>query len=189
MASERLFYALMPDEELQQALHDQGMAWKSRFRGRLTALETIHLTLFFIGSVEESVTRCLLEHSADIQLPAFDLRLDTACHWPRPKVVWMGPRIIPDELRYLHEAVRGLVADCGLNVEGFPYRPHITLYRKVRKAPSCLQVQPLHWPVRDFALVRSKTLPSGPVYEILQRWPLIDEKNSHGGMNSPAAME
>jgi 2'-5' RNA ligase len=57
------------------------------------------------------------------------------------------------------------------------FKPHITLARRKAPAP---RVPPvvfgLTWPVSEsFALVRSELKPRGPVYTILERFPLRGE--------------
>jgi len=59
-----------------------------------------------------------------------------------------------------------------------PFKPHITLARRKAPAP---RVPPvvfgLEWPVTEFALVRSELKPKGPVYTILEKFPL---RGDHG---------
>jgi 2'-5' RNA ligase len=52
------------------------------------------------------------------------------------------------------------------------FRPHVTLARKVLRAPRMLQMRPVIWTFADFVLVGSNTLPEGSVYTVLERFPL-----------------
>ncbi len=53
-----------------------------------------------------------------------------------------------------------------------PYRAHLTLARKVGKAPRSQAIEAIQWPVNEFCLVQSRTLPTGAEYAVLRTWPL-----------------
>jgi 2'-5' RNA ligase len=63
-------------------------------------------------------------------------------------------------------AVQGFVPDSK------PYRPHVTVARKVVKPHALGAIHPVEWRVEDFALVESVTAPEGAQYTPLQHWPL-----------------
>jgi 2'-5' RNA ligase len=50
------------------------------------------------------------------------------------------------------------------------FRPHVTLARKVHRAPRVTKMEPVIWTCNDFVLVDSKTLPEGSVYTVLERF-------------------
>jgi 2'-5' RNA ligase len=65
----------------------------------------------------------------------FDMQLSGVGAFPnfrRPRVVWMGVEAEP-RLELLHHDVEVAAADAGYEVEGRPFRPHVTLAR-VREA-------------------------------------------------------
>jgi 2'-5' RNA ligase len=64
------------------------------------------------------------------------------------------------------------LATCGFERESRPYRPHIALLRKARGLPGGVLEDPIPWEVREFVLVTSLSVPDGPRYKVLQRWPL-----------------
>lgn len=77
----------------------------------------------------------------------------------------------------LREGVRELLGEEALLAGGDkPFKPHITLARRKAPAP---RVPPVvfgvEWPVTEFALVRSELKPRGPVYTILEKFPLRGE--------------
>ena len=45
--------------------------------------------------------------------------------------------------------------------------------RKVYKPLPEMNIDDIVWAVRDFVLVRSNTLSSGVEYEVIARWPLL----------------
>lgn len=170
--SERLFFALWPTPQQQAAWAEVARAVLPSGSGRPLPAQNLHLTLVYLGQVD-SATRQALEARVDaIHVQPFELRLERFGHWRRPQVLWWGPRETPAPLQALVAALRRAAGDCGLEVEGRPYQAHMTLGRKVRRAPGRPQAAPQTWPVQDFALVRSNLLPAGAHYEILRRWPL-----------------
>ena len=74
-----------------------------------------------------------------------------------------------------------MVYACGLVADGNqPYRPHLTLSRKVLRPVSGADPQPICWNISDFCLVHSVTRDSGAEYRILQRWELTADPGEHG---------
>ena len=53
-----------------------------------------------------------------------------------------------------------------------PYRPHVTLARKVRAAYEEVEFEPISWDVREFGLVESTSTVEGVKYQVKLRWPL-----------------
>jgi len=67
------------------------------------------------------------------------------------------------------------LAGCGFTPESRPFRAHVTLTRKGRSHPPQDLPAPIAWPVREFVLVSSLSVPEPPRYKVLQRWPLAGE--------------
>jgi len=142
--------------------------------GRRLPPEHIHITLAFLGSVDEARQDCMIEAAAGIQGQAFRLELDEAGHFPRPQVVWVGTRHMPPVLQSLQtQLVSELMRQCGYEPEARPFVPHITLWRKVQRVSLPETVGPVSWLVSRFVLARSRTLPTGAEYSIVQEWPLV----------------
>jgi 2'-5' RNA ligase len=169
---QRLFFALTPSPELAQTFYQLANNALRDCRGRRLKPEQIHLTLRFIGSVNEEVATCLEDVAGHIHLPAFELVFDTLGYWPRPRVVWSMPSHVPTALTDLAAQLERICVGCGLPSETRAYVPHLTLLRNARQRPPDTHMTSLHWPVEAFALMRSETLPQGAVYTELQRWSL-----------------
>lgn len=168
----RLFFALWPDDPLRLQLNKLNNKIGRQVRGRKMRAENLHLTLSFIGGVDESTADCLQQMSSAIQLPSFHLTFDQLGYFPRPKVIWLGSDTFPEALQQLVDAINSGMGECGLEPERRPFSPHLTLMRKVPKGVMLDDVQPLEWSVNDFCLVESNTLPEGAVYRVISRWPL-----------------
>ncbi len=134
-------------------------------------LDTLHLTLAFVGEVEAGRLDALKAIGAAIRLPSFELRLDFIDRWPHNDIAWVGcsepSAVLPEFAATLRDA---------LSAQGFPverrgFTPHLTLLRK-SELPSARQaVTPVVWPVTEFVLVRSRRMAHGANYEVLARWP------------------
>lgn len=172
--SQRLFFALWPDAAVRAALERHAQACAAG-QGRVVARQNLHLTLVFIGNVAASGRACLEQAAAAVRCPPFELVLDRYGHFPRPQVYWLGTGQPSPMLLRLVSRLREAQSDCGLAPEPRPFRAHVTLARKVRRPPPAVDPRPLHWPVDRFVLVRSRTLPEGPVYTCERTWMLQEE--------------
>lgn len=141
----------------------------------------LHVTLRFIGEVEEGLAAEIDEALAGIAAPGFDLALDGFGTFGRakPNHLWAAVERAPG-LLHLQAKVEAAVVRLGLEPEGRKYIPHVTLAR-FKEAPVG-RVQdfiaghsPFHagpWPVDRFVLYRSHLGRSGAEYEALADYPL-----------------
>ena len=167
-ASRRLFFALWPEGEVRDALR----AWqKGCLSGnvRPTHRDDLHLTVHFLGQVDAGRIDRLLALADQVHVPRFDLVLDRLGHFARPRVLWAGPATVPAELRNLHADLASGLRDCGFEPESRPYRPHVTLARKVRERPEVADLPAIHWTVGHWALVESRP-GRVPLYAPLNVW-------------------
>lgn len=166
----RLFFALWPDDAVRQALlhwQTQRLAAKARWQHRAD----LHLTLHFLGTVEPDRLDPLRALGDAVSIRRFVLVLDQLGHWSRPQVLWCGPTAPPAELLALHRRVGEGLSALGLPLDRRPFRPHVTLARKVRSGPEVGPIEPLDWTVREWALVESRP-GERPHYRPVYRWTL-----------------
>lgn len=168
----RLFFALWPDPQRQQTYHRLARRLLAETGGRPVAAPDLHLTLAFIGAADAAVRHCLEDVADTVALAPFELTLDRAGYWPRPRVAWLGTTQTPEPLRELARRLNEGMAVCGLQPERRPFAAHLTVARKARCAPAGEAIAPQAWPVADFVLAESLTLPQGGRYRVLRRWPL-----------------
>jgi 2'-5' RNA ligase len=169
--NQRFFFALWPSLELSRELYSVA----SRVLegdGRRVPPENIHLTLAFLGSVKASFRQCAEQVATTVRTDSFTLTLEQIGCWPKPGIVWVGPRHTPEPLsRLVQELNAGLVA-CGYVPEERSYAAHLTVARKWRRCNKDLPIDPLMWEVRRFCLVQSHTHAEGARYEIVRSWEL-----------------
>ncbi len=171
-ASQRLFFALWPSSELQNRIFHCGQLLASETPARLPPTENLHLTLLFLGQVSSEVQRCLEQAATALALPCFELDFGKLVHRHKQRMIWLQPDASPAALQVLVAGLRQIAADCGLSIDPRPYCAHMTLLSKVARAPTNLPRPAFVWPVREFVLVASKTLPAGAQYQIVKKWRL-----------------
>lgn len=163
----RLFLALWPDDDVRHQLVRRRNAWRWPRGATPVADAKLHVTLHFLGFVDEARVPELME-GFRVPVTPFELELDTSKVWHRSIAV-LEPAVIPWELLELHAALAHQVARMGLAVEDRPYKPHVTMSRRASGAVPPDFNEPLRWAVDGYALVQSK-LNEGGEYRVLQRY-------------------
>lgn len=183
----RLFLAGEIPDVVKQTLHGQLEPVRaSTPQARWTPAGSLHLTLVFLGSVP------------DASAPALEEAFGAVCGRSHPLSLRLSgvetfgpsrsPRVLAITLGGDVEALQGMVADARRVASAVvpleperPFRPHLT----VARAPS-VQGDPLlgrcrtalghvldgEFVLRDVALMRSDTRPTGAVHATLARWTL-----------------
>jgi 2'-5' RNA ligase len=169
--TQRLFFALWPDEAVRAALDAAGQSLLGKRVKRIPAAN-LHMTLAFAGSVTASTRQCLEAAAGNLQLAPFDLTIEQCGYWHRPRIVWLGPVHAPPALWSLAGGLRAAFEACGLPVETRPYQPHVTLARKISRLTHDTPITPVHWSIRSFSLIESVTDPRGARYQRLVSWTL-----------------
>jgi 2'-5' RNA ligase len=158
----RLFLAVELDPALRGALDhaiaplratEPGLAW--------VAPEKLHLTMKFLGDVDDAGAERLtaaLDAVAMNHRP-FEMTLGGVGAFPnfrRARVVWMAVESEP-RLELLHHDLEVACGDAGFEMEGRPFRPHITLAR-VRSPLPLERARPLARAARRVAFAASETV-------------------------------
>lgn len=103
---------------------------------RWLPVEQFHLTLRFIGEVDNGVFADVADSLADVHVPPFALHLSGVGHFPprgAPRVLWAG---VADgaPLARLHDKIERRLQSLGLDPDGRKFHPHVTLAR-LKRAP------------------------------------------------------
>ena len=166
----RLFFGLWPDDKTRQALfHWQTHNLPADVRWQHRA--DLHMTLHFLGQVDDALFDPLLGLGAGLDAPGFGMVLDEIGHWRKPQILWAGPTSVPGELAQLHAQLGARLNDLGIATEARTYKPHVTLARKVLERPALQPLLPLTWAVGELVLVESRP-GVAPMYHPVGRWPL-----------------
>jgi 2'-5' RNA ligase len=170
-SSRRLFLACWPDQALQDLLYSLAQRLQKKHGGRKTARENIHLTLIFLGQVQQHREQQLRNQLRTLDVKQFDLELDEAGAFTHCRINWVGPRIIPKGLKDLHQALKHISHDLGFHTGERAYKPHVSLLRKAKTRPEHA-IDPIPWKVDRYCLIESKLKGNGVQYEILEEFQL-----------------
>jgi len=179
----RLFTAIDLPEPVKNALTIlcsgvPGAKWVKR--------DQMHLTLRFIGDVDEKQFTSIRDVLGGIQIAPFQIRLESVGQFPpkgAPRVLWVGVQA-PDILGMLYQQIESALTSLGLEPENRPYSPHITLARlKTAPPPDAMrtffsrhaQFQTGSIPVDSFILYSSTLTPNGSIYRKEAIYPLKNE--------------
>jgi 2'-5' RNA ligase len=170
----RLFFALWPDDAVRQQITDAfNQSPQSKLNGRIMRQSNLHITLHFIGNVNDEKMHCLHQQASQQTAEAFSLNLDHYGYFYKPRVLWMGCHQQPDNLKSLYKELGVLFRHCDYQAENRPYAPHLTLMRKLSRPGELEPFSSISWQVNDFVLVESVAGAAGVEYKVLQRYPLL----------------
>jgi RNA 2',3'-cyclic 3'-phosphodiesterase len=105
------------------------------------AVEQLHLTLRFIGEVDDGTVSLMKSSLAKIRFTPFPLTLCGVGHFPpgrHPRVLWVGMQPC-DPLIRLQQEVELALIDTAIAPEERRFSPHITLARLKDTPPSAVE--------------------------------------------------
>jgi len=148
--------------------------------------ESIHLTLKFLGEVEEEriplIKGAVQEGLEGARPLVLSLAGMGAFPNPRsPRVIWVGIAGERERLCQLQERVERAMEKIGFSREARPFSPHVTLGR-TRSGRGCPALMDLVGRMADLEvgvvraqsidLMRSQLHPAGAIYTIIESFPL-----------------
>lgn len=174
----RLFTAIDIPATIQDRLHRLG---RQVHGARAVPAHQLHLTLSFIGEVEDHRLDSIQLALAAIAAPPFAIVLQgIGCFPPRgpARIVWAGVQPQPFLLR-LHDLIQPSLVPCGIIGETRSYSPHITIARIKTPAAGVRTFVADHAafiteeiPVTEFVLYSSRLTPQGAIHTVERRYPL-----------------
>ncbi|MBC8355164.1 MAG: RNA 2',3'-cyclic phosphodiesterase [Planctomycetes bacterium] len=165
----------------------QGKLAESEVNASWTDSENMHLTMQFLGDVDETDVPEVCKRVAVAAVPfaPFHVEFAQAGAFPaadRPRTVWIGVDQGNQELVDLHFAVQESLAEMRFPRERRTYKPHLTIGRVHDGGASRERLAELIAHYRDFnaescdvteVLIFASYLErSGPTYQIMGRAPL-----------------
>ncbi len=183
----RMFVAIpVPDSVKQHARMFRNELGASRADIKWVEYENYHLTVKFLGEVDEAslpVINKNLMRAAD-SCPDFNLSIDGLGFFPsriRPRVIWLGLRGEIEKAEFLGERVDAYLASLGFE-EAKEHRFHLTLGRirtdaQLNELLKIAEHMAGHKKVNPFKvdrvqLMQSSLGPSGPKYSVLETYEL-----------------
>lgn len=182
----RLFVALDIPEEIRERLRQyvermQAFAPDARW----ARIESLHVTLKFIGEVKEEKLPAIKSALAQIKAQAFQVEFKDIGFFPSPKsarVFWAGVSA-SDALPQLALATETAAEKVGIARENRAYHAHLTLARAPEGVRHCFRLlqerlsaeEAPHFgtmTAQEFFLYQSQIMRGGARYTKLQRFPL-----------------
>ena len=179
----RLFIAL----DIPQNVRERISAYVERVRplcpdARWVRVEGVHITLKFIGEIQDARVPEVSKTLAGIKARPFDVKFDNVGFFPSPKsprVFWIGVHA-GEELPRLAEAVSEALAAIGIPREDKSYSPHLTLARagsrgNLKELTSSVEGEAFGtMTAQEFFLYRSQLGRGGSKYTKLERFGLSE---------------
>ncbi|MFM9882002.1 MAG: RNA 2',3'-cyclic phosphodiesterase [Burkholderiales bacterium] len=170
----RLFFALWPTAAVARSIWEVGGAIQRETGGRLTRLDSIHITLAFLGEVSADRSDDAIGVGRRVEARAFTFTINWLRYWEHNRLVWVGPSAEPVSLLALVQPLQDCLKAARFDIETRPFKAHATLIRNARMASSEQVVGPIAWRVDEFALVHADSADGTSPYRILERFPLRD---------------
>lgn len=172
----RAFIAIELPEEIKDYLKE---LQKELMGIRVSFVKDFHLTLKFLGEVDEFTLEKIKNKLKEIKFEPFSLKLTNIGVFPNEsyiRVVWVGAE--PEQkVVELQKKVENSLFDFKFKKD-YEFKAHLTLARvkfiddktafvdKIKK----LEVKPLEFEVSSFSLMKSTLTGEGPVYEELEKF-------------------
>jgi 2'-5' RNA ligase len=159
-----------------RSIWDLGGAIHRETGGRLTRVDSIHVTLAFLGEVGANRLDDAIGAGRRLRASAFTFTINWLRYWQHNRLVWVGPSVEPASLLALVQPLQDGLKLARFDLETRPFKAHATLVRNARTAPIERDVTPIDWDVNEFALVHSDPAAGESQYRILERFPLRDRR-------------
>ncbi len=178
----RLFVALDPPEEVKDALDRlceglPGIRWSDPGQ--------FHLTLRFVGEVEQGTFYEIGEHLAGVSHPPFELAFKGIGQFPprgAPRTLWAGVEDPAGGVAGLRRRIERVLGEAGCPPERRRFAPHVTLGRFRAPPPEERLASYLfrrnlfrteRFPVSAFGLYSSQLRPEGSLYTLEARYDFV----------------
>lgn len=196
----RLFIAIELDDDARHAIAAEQTRLQAVLGDERSALEWIrpehiHLTLAFLGEVEDGPAQAAGEAIGQpVQADRFAIVFGGLGVFPpggAPRVLWLGLAAGAREVITLQGEIAARVARLGIALERRPFHPHLTLARWRTSRPSDRRrVAAADCPhdiarmeIGAVSLIHSRLSPAGPTYVTLARGPLSQGPVSQGTLS------
>ena len=169
----RVFFALWPAPATRAAVAEIAHDVVGRAGGRATRVDSLHLTLAFVGDVAHGRIHALeaIGGAAARAVASFTLTLDRLGGFDDAGIAWIGTDAVPEDLSELVRRLNEGLAAQRFRVDKRPFAAHVTLARKCRRM-STATIAPIPWPIDRVSLVASELGAGGSRYRMLAEWRL-----------------
>jgi RNA 2',3'-cyclic 3'-phosphodiesterase len=178
MSTLRLFFALQPAPEQNAALVERVAPLVAHLGSKVVPAANLHATLCFVGAVETERLDALRAAAATLGGRPVRLNFDALEYWGAPKILCATESRDSSSASELAIALAEAVVAAGFSPDLHPFRPHLTLARKI----SAAQAATVPWPLPlepsvvmrsdRFVLMESRRDDAGSIYSAVDSWSL-----------------
>jgi len=152
--------------------------------------ENMHLTVLFLGNINEETIPAMAEDISDIceRFSPFIVRMKGVGCFPNirnPKVIWVGIDGEIERMARFYESLVMNLSKYGIKQENRTYRPHLTLGRikgnsnirdrMVGMISKGREITDKEFILQELVLFKSDLRPQGPIYTKLNSWSLLKD--------------
>ena len=176
----RLFFALQPSPAQGAGLVARVAPLVAQLQAQAAPAANLHATLCFIGAVPQEKLALLCEAAAEVRGRHSELCFDALEYWAKPKILCATAPGTAESApaAELARRIGDAATAAGFTPDLKPFRPHLTLGRKVvaQRAAECEWPRDLSPPLRlqcdRFVLMQSRRDETGSIYSVVASWPL-----------------
>ena len=160
---QRLFFALNPPADVRRQV-DRVRLQVGLVDARPVPVENLHITLAFLGRVENERLESLAEVMSQLPPPYTSLNLDRCGWFKQARVGWIGCSSVAEDILEFQAKLVEMIRELGFELDDRPWTPHITVYRKMRTRPVMVPFKPIKWNLDSYDLMVSEQRPGGVQY-------------------------
>ena len=165
----RLFFAVWPAPAAARELARVGEALAGLVGGKPVPAEKIHMTLAFLGSLDEEEMGAAVLAARTVKGREIRMTIDGVGSFRRSRVGWAASSQPDPALAELQATLAEALRARGFTLEDRAFTPHVTLARKIDKPVPRAPVAPIEWRSKAFTLAEST---GDGRYEVRESWGL-----------------
>ncbi|MBI2451631.1 RNA 2',3'-cyclic phosphodiesterase [Candidatus Pacearchaeota archaeon] len=170
-----------PDEVIKEVARIQNLIKNKKFTGKITELENLHLTLKFLGEINNENLNRVKKLLSEIKLKEFEAKLTelgTFSYRGAPKIVWI--KVGGEGIFNLQKQIDVVLTSLLKPEERFMSHLTIARIKYVKDIKDFynyienISVKPIKFSVKSFKLKYSELKPLGPVYKTIKEFKAIN---------------
>jgi len=177
----RLFISVDLPQEIKNKIRKTQNQIKKYVIGTFPKPENLHLTLKFLGEISEEAKAQLIKELSKLKFKPFELTLQGVGTFPSEnyiRVIWIGSE--NHNLSDLAKNIEDLLAKFNFKKD-YNYRTHLTIARVKNIPDKTILREALNnikekeygtFKVDSIKLYKSVLTPAGPIYTLIQNFPL-----------------
>lgn len=175
----RIFICIdFPDEVIKEVARAQEVLGNWKFTGKMTELENLHLTLKFLGEIDEEKLREIKEKLRDVKFKKMELGLGNVGSFSyrgKPRIIWI--KILGKEFYELQKKIDEILSEAGfVKEERFMGHVAIARVKYVKDAKGfkehidAIKLKKIKFLEDKFKLMESELKTLGPVYSVVEEY-------------------